>query len=159
MNYYQKTILYAYPNLHRFINGLDDLIEKRAVNSFYDLTSCESQVEKILSLMESKNLLIELKLKIDEILCTFTPDEIMCFEYKYFKRKTKSYFEGFDTQGRSYFRKQIRLLNKFSKILLRKGLDEKWFSKYLKISFISTVYDRVIQIDESLQKSKLKIIA
>lgn len=154
MHHYQKTILYVYPNLKRYVDGIDDLVEKAAVNSFYDLTPCEIQANNILRLIENKELLIELKLLIDDALKAFSNEEIKYFEYKYFKRKPKSFFFELDTQSRNYFRKQLRLLAKFTKIINGLGINEETFEKYLKIGFISNVYDRVVYLDE---KSKEKV--
>ncbi len=156
MYHYQKTILYVYPNLTRYIDGIDDLVEKAAINSFYDLTPCEIQSNKILRLIEKKQALIELKLKIDEVLKGFSDEEMKYFEYKYFKRKPKSYFENFDTQGRNYFRKQLRLLVKFSSALNRCGIDEDNFKKYLEIGFVSNVYERVVFLDNKADEKVKK---
>lgn len=142
MNYYGKAILYIYPKLENIISQIDQVIMKKALASFSDVSPCEVQAEKILALIKKKDLLIDLKIKIDEILTKFTEDELKYFEYKYFKRKPKSFFEGFDVQGRNYFRKQNKLFEKFMLKLKFYGVTEL-FDEYAKINFFEEIVERL----------------
>lgn len=135
MDSYVKAVLYVYPKLENLIGQIDGVVYKKALGSFSDTSPCEAQAEKILALIGVKDMLIDLKLKSDEALEKFTAEEMKYFEYKYFRRKPKSCFEGFDVSGRSYFRRQKRLLELFEKRLSHRGIGEEELKKYAEIDF------------------------
>ena len=63
--------------------------------------------------------------------------------YKYFGILPKD--EDFDLKSRNYFRKQNKAIERFDNALKSKGYDEEWFfKKYLKISFIAGIYQKMI---------------
>ncbi len=81
------------------------------------------------------------------------------FEYKYFKRKPKKYFENFDASSRAYFRKQIKLLNSLSHHLKANGIDEVWFNQMvLPIDFMNELYHRIKIVSENSERERLKKI-
>ena len=68
----------------------------------------------------------------------------MLLEYKYFNVVPE--IENFDHTSRNYFRKQVRAIDRFNKMLESLGYDEKWFLDcYLKIPFIKGVYHKTIK--------------
>lgn len=157
--YYAKTTLYAYPVIEGVIEQIDDIIEKRALGSMTDFSPAEEQCEKILTLISQKDSLIKLKLILDEILDKFSPDEIDCLDYKYFRYHfhDKSYYENFDYLSRAYFRKQIKVAEKFAKRLENKGITDEVFKReFLSTDFFLELLKRVIEHETNCQKNKSK---
>lgn len=160
MNTYAKAVLYIYPGLDGVIAQIDDLVLRKALASFSDNSSCLCQAERILEYIEQKDLLISLKSRVDAVLDTFGEEEIKYFEYKYFKRKPKSYFQGFDASGRQYFRVQIRLLDRFCRALERRGLgEETFFREYMQMDFIRDLVRRIEKNDERAEQYRLKRVS
>ena len=159
MAYYEKVLLYAYPHLEDLARQIDKLVLKRALSSFSNYTSCESQCERILGMSDQKVRLLALKSRLDEILIRLTDYEIELLEYKYFKRKPKSSFSDFDSTSRQFFRRQLKLTEKISALLNRVGMTEKWFNEnYLDIDFMNLLLARVIEYENNgnIKKNKRK---
>ncbi|PWM70536.1 MAG: hypothetical protein DBX59_10660 [Bacillota bacterium] len=156
MNCYAKAILYIYSGIEGVVKQIDDIVLQKALASFSDTTSCLSQAERIVENIRQKELLLELKSVAEAALASFSEEEMKYFEYKYFKRKPKSYFENFDVAGRKYFRTQIRLLERFCKNLERKGLNEEAFCRdYLPMEFIRELVRRIEKSEEKAEQIKL----
>ena len=144
MNCYGKVILYIYPALEEVSAQIDDLVMRRALASFSDTSDCAAQAERIIGYIHQKDLLMELKLGVDAVLEKFSEEDVKYFEYKYFKRKPKSFFEGFDAAGRGYFRKQIKLYEEFCERLEKRGFTESRFERdYLPMDFMRDLVRRV----------------
>ena len=153
--YYAKAILYAYPHLEAVMEQIDELIEKKALSSMHDFSPCEAQCEKILFLTEQKQILINLKLCVDKILRKFSAEDLDLFDYKYFKKKPKEYFEYIDTSSRKYFRRQISIVKKFSLSLEKEGYDDIKFQKEcFKIDFLKELLKRVVENEMLSRKNK-----
>lgn len=143
MEQFGKTILSAYPMLYGYVTQLEDVIKKKARNSFYTRCDVVNLSEQLLSLGEIRKDLIELKLIVEEVLSLIKPYDRILLSYKYFGILPED--KGFDLTSRNYFRKQIKALNNFSNMLIMKGYDQEWFkNKYLKIAFISAIYQNMI---------------
>ena len=110
--YYAKTALYAYPNIEAVAEQIDELVEKKALSSINDYSPAVEQCEKIIDFTFQKDALFALKIRLEEVLKGLNQLERDCLEYKYFKRKPKEYFIGFDFESRGYFRRQIKLAQK-----------------------------------------------
>ncbi len=155
--FYTKTALYAYPNLQAIMEQIDDIVERKALTSMSNFSPCEEQCEKILDLTNQKDTLIELKIFIDKALTKLTDEQIDCLEYKYFKRKPKEYFIGFDSCSRAYFRRQVNLVKKISEAFEKIGLTDIWFENYcLTMDFFIELLRRVKKYDEQNLKNKPK---
>ena len=142
MCYYEKTLLVSYTTLESVVEELEGLVMAKALASFSSRDSCERQAEKILSLIEKKSKLIELKQKLDEVFVLMSSESLELISYKYFK--TESERPDFDHTSRKYFRKQIKALKEFSQKLLKAGMTEEWFkNKFLDISFLNSIYSRM----------------
>ncbi|MBR5192097.1 MAG: hypothetical protein IKW33_01640 [Clostridia bacterium] len=154
-NYYAKTLLYAYPNLISLTEQIDELVEKKAFASMGIFSPALFQCEQILGLTNQKQIIINVKIILDKVLEKFSLDELDCFSYKYFKNKPKEYFKNFDASSRGYFRKQIKLINLFSKRLEYCGIDDDWFIKNcLNIDFFKELYKRVLEYEKITNKRK-----
>jgi hypothetical protein len=143
MEQFGKTILSAYPMLYGYVTQIEEVIKRRARNSFYARCDVVGLSEELLSLGEIRKDLIELKLIVEEVLSLIKPYDRVLLSYKYFGIAPQE--EGFDLTSRNYFRRQIKALKNFSDTLVSRGYDEEWFrNKYLKIAFISGIYQRTI---------------
>ena len=147
---YAKAVLYAYKNLTNVMDQIDELVEKKALASLSDLSPCLSQCEKILSYTNQKDVLITLKIVVDNILKKFSDEDLTFFSYKYFKDKPKEFFVNFDYTGRAYFRRQVKLAIAFSDKLEKAGIDDKWFEENcLQMDFFKELLKRVIEHEEN----------
>ncbi len=143
MEQFGKTILSAYPMLNGYVTQIEEVIKKRARNSFYARCDVVSLSEQLLSLGEIRKDLIELKLLVEEVLSIIKPYDRVLLSYKYFGITPED--DNFDLTSRNYFRRQIRALKNFSDALVSKGYDREWFEKkYLKIAFISGIYQKTL---------------
>lgn len=154
--FYAKTVLYAYTNVDAVAEQIDELVEKKALSSMRDFSPCEEQCEKIINLTYSKDVLFELKIFAEKALIAFNDEELKYLDYKYFKKMPKESFIGFDYTSRNYFRKQVRLAEKFAKRLEKFGADDQWFEKQcLKIDFLREMYKRVMESEIKNRKNTL----
>lgn len=153
--YYAKSILYAYPNLEEIMEQIDELVERKAISSMNDTSPALIQCNAILNYTNQKDVLIEIKLVVDSILSKFDENELFCLDYKFFKSHTKEYYDDFDTSSRNYFRRQVRVAEKFALYLENRGIDNKWFEKNcLPIDFFSELLKRVIEHERLSHKNK-----
>ncbi len=143
MENYAKTILSAYTQLPGMITQLENLIKKKAKNSFYLKCDAYALAEQLLGLGEIRKDLIELKDITEEVLDSIKPYDKILICYKYFGILPE--LEDFDHTSRNYFRKQVKALSNFANKLFEKGYDKEWFqNKYLKIAFISGIYQTTL---------------
>ncbi len=155
--YYAKTILYAYPCVETLLNQIDEIVEKRAMASMTNFSPAEEQCEKILALIRQKDTLINMKLMVDDVLKKFTQEEMDCLDYKYFRFRKKEDFKDFDSSSRGYFRRQIRIADKFALRIEKKGITDAVFEKeYLSMPFFSELIKRVIEHETNSKKNKSK---
>lgn len=152
-----KVIMFAYPKCEKIIKEIDELILKKALSSMQDFSPCEEQCYKIVHLMNKKQLLIQLKGRVDKLLEKLTEEQIKLLEYKYFKRKGKEYFAGLDVKSRMFFRKQERLVNRIGVLLERSGVSDEWFIKnYADWKFFSHLITRVKSSNRGIRTAKPK---
>ena len=154
--YYVQCALYAYMNIESVINQIDDQVERLALGSFNDHSSCLEQCERIVGHTIEKVTLMDIKEKTDKVLKGLTAYELDCLDYKYFKITPKEYFEeiGFDFLSRKYFRKQVNLLNKLSNLFDKVGASDEWFEKKcLNVDFIKRLLKRVKLLSLKRRKS------
>lgn len=154
---FAKCILYAYPNIDALCDQIDELVEKKALSSMIDTSPAIVQCEKILSLTEQKDLLRYLKSVVGSVLKKFSDSDLDLFDYKYFKRKPKSYYECKDVSSRAYFRRQVKIVGIFSEKIHKAGIDDAVFKKnFLNIEFFSELYKRVCEYEIVSYKNKKK---
>ena len=157
--YYAKTALYAYPNLDAVADQIDELVERKALFSINDYSPAIEQCEKIVDFTFQKDVLFALRIRIDEIFDKLTQDEKDCIEYKFFKRKPKEYFKGFDFESRAYFRKQVKVAKKIAQKLEKDGATDKWFEENcLTMDFFKELLKRVIEHETSSRKNPKKSV-
>ena len=155
---YTRTILYAYANIDAVKEQIDDFVQRKALSSMSDFSPCIEQCEKMLEYTSQKVALIELKEFVDRALKRLSAYEIDCLEYKYFKRKSKEYFIGFDYESRAYFRKQVRLVKKIGEYFEGLGLTDNWFEKNcLNTNFFKELLRRVESHEVKCNKNKKSV--
>ena len=154
--YYAKTALYAFASLEEIAVQIDELVEKKALSSMCDFSSALSQCEKILNYTTQKDALFALKIRIEEVLSNFSEDDLDCLDYKYFKKKPKEYYVGFDYESRAYFRKQARLIEKVAILLEENGTTDKWFEENcMCMDFFKELFKRTVEHEKSYCKKGL----
>lgn len=126
---YIKTILYSFPQIEKVQMQIDEVIKNKALASMEDNSPCDEQCEKILSLLQDKVVLEDIKRKVKLLNRGLTESEKDLVDYKYFKTKPYTYFIGKDVASRNYFRKQKTILQKISEIFEIMGLSDKWFEE------------------------------
>lgn len=148
MNYYQKALLYAYPKIDKIISHIDNVVMKKALASFSNHTSCLLQSEAIIEYSNKKQKMLYLKRKLEEIFASMKKEDMLLIEYKYFKKRNEE-TEKLDTVSRRYFRKQIRILEDFSKKLLANNMTYSWFEEnYYVYSFFKGLVKIISEKEE-----------
>ena len=156
---YTKAILYAFYNIEAVKEQIDEIVENKALASMTDCSPCDEQCEKILTYMAQKVALIELKNKVKLILRSLTDYELDLLDYKYFKQKPKEYFANFDTEGRTYFRKQSNVVKKVAALCEMVNISNEWFEKnFLEMNFFKQLLKRVDESQPKPKKPKIKRI-
>ncbi len=141
---YAKIILIAYPYIEDACRLIDSQIEKRSRLSFYSYKPCEKLAEKIADMIADKRYLLLLKSKVSALIQRLTEEEKRLIGYKYFNNRP---IEGFDYKSRQYFRKQVKVLDKFQKLLEQVKLTEENFIKYYAdIPFIKSISIRLMKL-------------
>ena len=93
----------------------------------------------------------------DDVLKRFSVSDLDYFDYKYFKVKPREYFIKFDFTSRAYFRRQIKLVAKFSERMEKAGVDDEWFKNYCcSTEFFKELLKRVIEHEKLFNKNKSK---
>ena len=152
---YAKTVLYVYPNIMNIVKQIDEVVEKKALSSMDDYSPCLAQCEKISEYTRQKINFLILKRVCDRIMSKLSDEEKTLLEYKFFKRKKREEFDGFDFSSRTYFRKQIRLAEKFARLLIKGGIKEENFAEdYLASEFMRDLYKRVGEQEKLIRKNK-----
>lgn len=144
MCFYGKTMLTCFKNIDSINKQIENLIIKKAKGSFYGTSSALAISQELIDLGEVRFDLMELKEVTLKALSKLKEEDKMLIEYKYFQIVPN--VENFDHTSRNYFRKQVRAIDRFHKILEKLGYDEKWFfDNYLKIPFIKGAYHKTIK--------------
>ena len=144
MCYFGKTMLTCFKNIDSINKQIENLIIKKAKASFFGGASALAVSQELIDLGEVRLDLIELKEITQEALSKLKLEDKMLLEFKYFNVVPN--IENFDHTSRNYFRKQVKAIERFNKILEGLGYDEKWFlDNYLKIPFIKGVYYKTIK--------------
>lgn len=152
--FYAKTVLYLYPCIDKVNEQIDDLLEKRALSSMTDFSPCLSQCEKMVNLgVQNANLLV-LKSRVLNVLKKLSEEEISLLEFKYFHLRKKEEMPDGDVSSRRYFRRQQRIVDKFSRLIEEEGITDEVFEKdYLSVEFIRELCERVKLREETAKRT------
>ena len=152
---YAKTVLYLYAGTEKLVRQIDELVERKALASANDFSPAVNQCAAIAELTRCKAALLYLKEVCERILPRFSERELIYLDYKYFKKRDRSEYAGMDFCSRTYFRRQIRLAEKFAEALSNDGIDDGVFcEEYLSCRFIKRLYGRVREKEKEARKNK-----
>ncbi len=161
-NLWVKTLLYIYKYLDRITDGIDKMVEKKAMSSFYygNCHQCDNGtmtiVNKIISMIERKKRLINIKVLVDKCLlaCEKEGAEIL-IERFIDDDSAEIVAERRDMNIRTFFRRQDRAESDFYSQMVRMGYDVEKLEVYLEEEgWIIDVYQRFCrEIDEELALS------
>lgn len=144
---YEKTLLYLYPHLDKMSAALDTSLRTQAVLSYRRRESAEALVERLLLSDFQSAFLLQTKAELDGLLGAFPQEDRFVLEYRYFRRKRYMRVyerEAFRMSLRTFYRRQHRVLQKFSAALHRRGMDEKWFlDNFSQMDWAMRVYEKV----------------
>lgn len=154
--YYVMGVLYAYPNMEPCINRIDSVIAAKAKHSAHDLRPCIEIANEISLLKVEKQVFKTLKKDIKDILSRFTEDEQLMFEYRYYRSlDDEARYERLDVCNRNYYKKQARILDRFSKALAECGYDDDWFDVLgSKIPLIEGCKNKATKIVETNRQNR-----
>lgn len=152
---YAKTALYSYAHLNAIAEQIDEVVEKKAFSSSMNFSPAIKQFQDIIDLTYQKQVVFALGLIIQDALKVFTEKEMLCLDYKYFKRRKKDEYAGLDCTSRGYFRLQVRLAEKFANSLEKAGYsDERFEKECLSIDFFREMLKRVKEKENLSRKNK-----
>ena len=150
-----KTLLYSYPTFDVAIEGLEKLVEYKALTSFANCHKTVKQMEEIIKINSQSERIYDLKRLVNGFLDKLTLKERMLIEYKFFKYKMP---EGFDYCSRRYFREQLKVFEKLLKIMEKNKYDEKWFkSNYGDIFFLQVKYKNLKRTKKQCKANNSKM--
>ena len=138
-----KTVLSSYGNLSRHIGNIEKLIEETALKSFYDPAPCEILAERIIGLIEKKNLLIDLKNKAKNALKGMCAEDVNLLADKFGKSRGNIYLSK-----SSYFRKLNAAVAQFGSALSRQGITEEVFKNEYADKIVFLGVKRKLMLDE-----------
>ena len=138
---YAKILLSAYPNLGRFIKAANDNYLRRCLNSAYFSEPTETFAAGVLNLLDERRKLVDLKEKLDLLFSRLSDEERQLIKFKYAGIMPKN---KFDFSLRTYFRKQIKLLEKVKTYLNYLNITEEVFKReYLGVAYFKIYADTV----------------
>lgn len=150
-----KTILATYGRYGKYAAELGDLVREAALRSFYDTTPCEMQAERILSFIEKRNLLLDLKHKARRAMRSLSDEDLNILAARKRKEKRNLY-----CSSRTFFRYLGRAERKFAEALALEGITDEVFEREYasKICFLSNA-EAAIREQERLasRTAKLKL--
>lgn len=152
---YAKVALYSYAHLDAIAEQIDEVVEKKAFSSSMNFAPAINQFQDIIDLTYQKQVVFALGLCVKDALKVFTEREMLCLDYKYFRRRKKEEYAGLDVTSRGYFRLQLRLAEKFAKELEKAGYsDERFEKECLSIDFFREMMKRVKEKENLSRKNK-----
>lgn len=144
---FAKTILTAYSSLELVSNQIDVLVRRR-VSAGYCAGDCscisaQRQIEEIVTLMNKKANLINLKLLADEVLASMDGANKTILTDRYIKKiKWEQTMEQMGFSKRTFFRRVEKAHESFAKGCFARGYDQKWFEEnYFDQSWIKDIFN------------------
>ena len=143
---FAKTILTAYSSLELVSNQIDVLVRRR-VSAGYCAGDCscigaQRQIEEIITLMNKKANLINLKLLADEVLSSMDGASKNILTDRYIKKiKWQQSMEQTGLSKRTFFRRLERAQESFAKSCFARGYNQTWLEEnYFDQSWIKEIY-------------------
>ena len=134
---YAEVLLLAYPDLDRMIENEKVGYLERCYQSAYFFEPCDKFAEKLMEKLEIRNRLIDLKSKLDCLYSRLDDEEKALIKFKYCGVLPEN---KFDFSLRTYFRKQIKLLDKIKEYLTYLNVTEEVFKRdYSKLIYFEVL--------------------
>lgn len=153
-NNWTKTILYVHKYLERITEGIDKLVEREAMNSYYYSSTRENDVtkvaNKIIELTERKKKLINIKVLTEKCLGDIDNLQARILIGRYINEEPCEMLSSrLNLTERTFFRKLAQSEESFSKALSRYGFNEEKMYTYLKDEkWIFDVYENFLNEEE-----------
>lgn len=153
-NNWAKTILYVHKYLERITEGIDKLVEREAMNSYYYNSTRENDItkvaNKIIELTERKKKLINIKVLTENCLENIDNLQARILIARYINEEPcESIASRLNLPERTFFRKLLQSEESFSKALCRYGYNEEKMYAYLKDErWIFDVYENFSNEEE-----------
>ena len=137
-NQWAKTLLYVYKYLNRITDGIDKLVDRSALNSFYYCNNNQrdntvlSVTNKIIQLIERKKRLVNIKVLVDK--CLLSCDQLcgQLLVEKYIDNDISEVIaERHNINIRTYFRKLESAEKNFYSNMVKLGYNAEKIEKYL----------------------------
>ena len=144
---YSKIIMKAYPFLENVIETERKNYTVRCLNSAYYPTDTAVFCEQLLSRMEQRKKLYDLKRKLDVLFSRLTDLEKDLILFKYAGKTPRTPFKFTE---RTYFRKQVKLIKKIEKFLSYLNVSDEQFER----DFMGMTYFQVLFDEEIASKRK-----
>lgn len=150
MKYWSKSALSIYRYLETMSNSIDKLVLDTGKASYNkDITSYQStkyQTNKIISLMDRKRKLINLKVIVEEGLACISKDSRRILTLFYIDGITASLIaQLLGISLRTFFRQKMKALNEMAAELMSLGYGEEFFEEeYLGEPWFDVVYNEVV---------------
>lgn len=149
-NEWAKTILYVYKYLDRVSEGIDNLVMRNALNSFYVRGERKAEngvmavAERINDLSARKSRLINLKVLADKSLCEINKNLAQILIERYMDNDDADMIASrHNLNIRTYFRRLFKAEVNFCQALARQGFSEERLLKYLENEkWIIEVYEK-----------------
>ena len=156
---YEKCLLSCYGVMGEIIEEMDRLFLNAAINSYKCLAPCEQIADKLIGMTDRKRELEYVKNTVEEALGGLSEKSRRYIAFRYFGEEDEE-IEKIKGE-RSYFRRQISAMVKFSSLLNKIGFTEEEFFKYAKkFAFLSGKYNEIAgksRISQLLPSKKYKI--
>lgn len=151
-----KTVIKTYGRLSKVAEDIEKIIKDAALGSFGSTQPAICQAEKILDLIEKKNLLVNLKLIARKALKALTEEEFDILASRYGRSKKELYLSR-----RTYFRRVRNALRAFSRELAARGITREVFENDYagKVHFLQVERQLVLNEEKAcnLRISTLKL--
>lgn len=131
-----KTILLAHKYLERISEGIDKLVEREAMNSYFYSSIRENGItrvaDKILKLTERKKRLINIKVLNEKCLSEVLPLYAKILIGRYINEEScEELAKRLNLPERTFFRRLMQAEEGFVKALCRNGFDDEKLTDYL----------------------------
>ena len=156
---YVKALLYSYPKMAQMEMNYQEHIFCKACFSFDNRRTGEFLAEELAGEVVKKQTIKELRDLIGRVVERFSEKERYLLELRYFRRKLKlkefeeKYGKPSIESVRSYFRKQMRLIEKVERTFMRFGVTEEKMEEFMRIDELKAVYLRLCKGKDKRDKT------
>lgn len=152
MNRTALTILSAYNSLNDTALSIDECVYNTAIHShnmnMTNFLSTEKQTDKIISLINRKIDLINLKVLTDKILSIMNVNQSTLLTEKFINGlKNEKLIEKLGISNNTFYRRLHLSVNNFGKRVVEINCDKNWFEKnYLVQPWIKKLYEKMAKV-------------